>query len=471
MQIPLFNKAIAALSVKAAKWSIAFFSLVLICSYGYGQIFYYAESKLHTADNKPLAYHVFLRVAGDGNSASARVAFKDPVTGKSRLVKQNLVYNNFPDDFDKDSIVYFVPFGDAFDENDQPEKNFIIPMFRFDKSKVEYLADAPITVSYSFNNKNWFAPDSGSIVSKSRQDLVSQKALVKQFFREDEDFYKDLYNIPAKYLIPFEEKRSVFVITVAATDDPEIGKTTTTDLQNAEQVFFAAFYPFKFHYTKITGTNFTKNAVNKAIAQLKPGPKDVVIFYYSGHGFRYNEDVSSYPRMALVANANQSPDAANLALEDVYNRILKRGALVTIVLADCCNEKYGAAPPKGPSPLPQGGVPPPPPSLDLNNFRPLFMPAKRIRVIACAAEKDQLAGGNEGLGGFFTHFFTDELSKSVFGPAGDGEASWARMLNNVKEYTRRQALTAPCNEGPCDQGRCLQQPEAEVTNIKAINSQ
>src|SRR5580698_9105656 len=89
--------------LKAVRCSIAFFLLIILCTNGYGQTYFYIQSELHTADNKPLAYNIFLNVASDG-TASARIAFKDPVTGKNRLVKQNYVDNDFPESSYADSI-------------------------------------------------------------------------------------------------------------------------------------------------------------------------------------------------------------------------------------------------------------------------------------------------------------------------------------------------------------------------------
>lgn len=472
MQIASLKNKIASFSIKAVKRSFALFLLMFLCTGSYGQLFFYVTSKLHTPDNKPLTYEIFIKMDVYGSIASARTAFKDPVTGKSRVVKQNYVYNSFPNKSYIDNTVYMMPFGNALNEDGQPEKNFVTPRFQFNKPKTMALYDATVTVYYSFNNKDWFAPQSSSFKTIAYQDLIHQKTFVKEFYKENEHFYKDLFNIPTQRLTNAELKRNIFLIAVAATNDPEIGSTTQLDLQNVETFGYLSFSKFNFHYIEISGAAFTKNAVNAAIDKLRPGPEDAVIFYYSGHGFRYNEDVSAYPRMALVANPSQSPDEANLSLEDVYNSLLKKGAMATIVLADCCNDKYGAKPPVGPSPPEVEANQGTPPPMNPDNFRTLFIPKHPLHVLACAAEINQLAGGNQVLGGFFSNFIIAELQKSLFADnsIGDGESSWDMILNNTKEYTRRQALTAPCNDGPCYQGRCLQQPDFMVGAVSGIKT-
>ena len=466
MPVILFRNVAAHFLLKAKVRSLALFLMMALCASSKGQDLFYVESKLHTAEHKPLSYRIFLKI-GYGGVAAARIAFKDPVTGKDRLVRQSYVDNDFPDNSYNDSVTYLMPFGNAYAEDDIPEKNFVTPRFQFNKTKAMSLADAKVNVFYSYNSQQWFLPDSSRVQLKSYQDLVKSRAFMLQFYKENEPFYKSLFNITSRRLTAAEAGSKIFLLAIAATDDPKIGATTQIDLQGVRSIFATNAHNWRlsYQYQEISGKNFTKKAVNDAIDHLKPRAKDVVVVYYSGHGFRYNNDVSRYPRMALVANAEQSPDTANLRVEDIYNRILKKGARVNIVLADCCNENYGAPPPVGPvnpGPGPTSALP----TLNLDNFRALFLPAHPLAVLACAAEKNQLAAGNEQLGGFFTSFVVSGLFTSLYGDPLEGESSWTMILNNAREYTRRQALTAPCSGGPCDGDRSLQQPEFKVSAAK-----
>jgi hypothetical protein len=464
MRISHHKNGIVFFLLKAVgKCSVAFFLLAAFFSSSHGQTYFYIQSKLQTTDKKPLAYDIFLRIEFNG-TASARISFKDPVTGKNRLIKQNYIDNDFPDRSYNDKTIYLMPFGFAYNEKDNPEKNFVTPRFQFDKGSDMNLATALKKVFYSYDNQQWFLPVSGSFINMP--SLSGQVALVKRFYKQNELFYKYALDAYTPILTAEENRRQFFLITIDATNDPQIGPTTLIDQQNLETNLVNYFLALRvgFNFKKIDGQNFTKKVVNDAIDNLKPGPKDIVMLLYSGHGFRYNDDVSDFPRMALVASAEKSPDDANLALEEVYNRILKKGAMVTIVLADCCNEKYGAAPPVGVPQPPIEASPGPPPPLNSDSFRALFIPKHRISVLACASEKNQLAAGNEVLGGFYSHFLVSELFKSLWGNTGEGEISWNMILDNVKEYTRRQALTAPCGkDAPCDGDRSLQRPQFKVS--------
>ena len=444
--------------LKRMLYGIAFFILMVVCTSSYGQM-YYLQYKLQTADKKPLAYDIFLNIVLSGNS-SARIAFKDPVTGKDRLVKLNYVDNNFPDP-DTDKVSYLMPFGNAFDENDKPVNGFIMPWFQFNKSDIFTMSGAVIK---AYINKQ-SAPLAGSY---HEVELAEIKALTKRFYGKNEAVYKGIFGIPTLPLRATEKGSNLYLIAIAATEDPNIGQTTLKDLENIQILFSdgASVLTFNFKYTEISGKNFTNQAVNDAIDKLKPRPQDIVMVYYSGHGFRYTNDVSPFPRMALVPSPDKNPDTENLSVEDVYTRVLKKGARVTIVLADCCNENYGVAPPLGevkPYPEPLAGLP----KLNIDNFRSLFLPKQRISLLACAADKTQLAAGDANLGGFFTSYTVSELRKSLYGAQGDGESSWAMIINNSKEYTRRKALTVVCKEGPCDANdRDIQTPAMKLVSGK-----
>jgi hypothetical protein len=466
MSVRIFSNAVLCFLPKAIRGGVAFLLLMVVYGGVCGQTLFNFQSNLRTANNKPLAYNIFLFVNWDG-TAAARIAFKDPVTGKNRIVKLSLIDNKFPDNSDTDKVVNLMPFGDVFNENDRPEKSIVVPRFQFIKPvNYEGISTAAAKVYYSYDNKQWFAP-----ISNTAKVLTDQKettALVKLFFDKSEQFYHYYLNVGVPPIVRKEMGRKLFLITVAATEDPKIGLSTQRDLMSIQ-----GFYPdeikamgIDLHRTELIGKDFTKHAVNVAINNLKPGPKDIVMFYYSGHGFRYTDDTSKYPRIALVASGSQSPDNDNLSLEDIYKRILKKRAWVSIVLADCCNEDYGSSPPIGPVQEKPEAAPGEPTAVNLLVWRSLFLPDKPLSVLACAAEKNQLAAGNEKLGGFFTHFMQTELQKGFYGKYSNYESSWVRILNNAKEYTRRQALTADCVPGgPCDGDRSLQRPAFKVVSV------
>ena len=144
----------------------------------------------------------------------------------------------------------------------------------------------------------------------------------------------------------------------------------------------------------------------------------------------------------------------SLPLEDVYKYILKLGARVNIVLADCCNEKINSKVPVGGDimVLRGGGYNTTAQSLNLYNVIALFFPKITTSIIASSTQPNQLALGNPNLGGFFTHYFNAILEKSLY--SYEKSSSWLGILAAAKEKARVQALTGVC--GPSNSDRCVQ---------------
>ncbi len=88
----------------------------------------------------------------------------------------------------------------------------------------------------------------------------------------------------------------------------------------------------------IFGKEFSKINVDNAINAISPGPADIVVFYYSGHGFSNIKDKYSFPYLDLRDKSFQTYGGAyTLNIEDIYNRIRAKGARLNLVFSDCCN--------------------------------------------------------------------------------------------------------------------------------------
>ena len=252
----------------------------------------------------------------------------------------------------------------------------------------------------------------------------------------------------------------MYLIVVANTLDSAIGTSSQKDFDKINELFtnMTDQLGITLLSKPIFGTGLSKPAVDSAVDHwLNPAPVDIVVFYYSGHGFRYSNDTSQYPRMSLRTNFNLKLDSNNLGLEAVYKRILKKKARVNIVMADCCNQDIGRPVPVGRDVLRGRDVGTAGLKLNFDNCKKLFFPDHPVSILTCAAEVKQLSVGNPALGGFFTNFFQVQLVKALYGNRGD--PSWLRILLNARERTRMQALTAECSPNT----RCIQ-----TANVRKI---
>ena len=221
-----------------------------------------------------------------------------------------------------------------------------------------------------------------------------------------------------------EPHSRIFLIAVIDSDDEIIGKRCEKYLEEMTENFddFSSWLDRTTLVTKIIkGNEFSKSAVNDALNNwLKaqhPSRADVVIFYYSGHGFRFSNDVSVYPRMWLKTTQDRQVETTNLSLEaDIFDPLVKMGAGVNIVLSDCCNSVPGANTAFAVTMTPHIKKHPGQEEMenDIEDFDKLFMPDHPMSIIATAADSTELAGGTPTVGGFFTHFFLEALNKSIF---------------------------------------------------------
>ncbi len=268
----------------------------------------------------------------------------------------------------------------------------------------------------------------------------------------------------------------LFLIAVVDTDDETIGKRCEADLDAITETFddLVDWLGFALAEPKIIkGDEFSKAAVNNAIdkwlAAKQPTQNDIVVFYYSGHGFRYENDASDYPRMWLKTTNDTDVDANNLKVEDVYNRIVQMGAGVNIILSDCCNTTAAgdngnfddAAVPVREH-VAHKRVPGNAPDEDDNGDK-LFIPGHPLSILATAAQKNEYAGGKEDVGGFFTYYLIEALEDCIYD--NKIEPTWNNIFKHADKHASYWAKSAACHEANVkhtEEGRCMQTAEFKI---------
>ena len=437
--------------IRAAK-NLLFICFLFISCNSYGQSYFYFENKLGNHLGQQVDYFIFLTVQTDG-SAVGRIRFIDPISGEDKLIGQK--FTDSTDTAIPDSTNPFNKYLIAAAKPDYlvgtDDTSFIAPKFLFQKQAVgDDSLYVPVSVAYKVSGK-WGTAQMVANQQKSYEELSKQKEFVSHFFNEKDPFYQYLFTVDTRGLTKLERPAKLFLIIVANTNDPEIGVSCKKDLAKITETFTTL--KDKLGLTMIMqaiqGTDYSKDLVDAAINTLRPAPIDIVVFYYSGHGFRYSNETSEYPRISLRTSKTQDLDKNNLSIQDIYYRILKKGARVTIVLSDCCNDDIGAPIPVGKDPLRTRGTGIAGLKLNFDHCQALFFPDHQVSVISTAADANQLSSGNPALGGFFTNFVQAQLVNSLYG--SEGESSWLKILLNAKESTRKQALTAVCGSGRCVQ--------------------
>ncbi len=97
---------------------------------------------------------------------------------------------------------------------------------------------------------------------------------------------------------------------------------------------------------KVYDIEFYSTASKKFISDFKCGPNDIVFYYYSGHGFRYDDQDVVWPYMNVCKSNNDPIEKCALSLNWVYQELEKKGPRLTISMGDCCNSLIGMNEPK-----------------------------------------------------------------------------------------------------------------------------
>lgn len=272
-----------------------------------------------------------------------------------------------------------------------------------------------------------------------------------------------------------QSQSRLFLVAVIDSDDETIGERCAQDLDNIQSAFkdLAEWLDAEMTEPKIIqGSDFSKAAVSDAVdnwlASQELTASDIVVFYYSGHGFRYPTDASRFPRMWLKTADDKDVATNNLSIEeDVYNHIIKMGAGFNLVLTDCCNTTVTNSNVNFDNvmvPTRKREVPKRNNDNDSNdddNTDKFFPPGQPVSILANAADKGEYAAGKADVGGFFTCFFREALEDGLY--LNLIESSWESVFKATDEKASYWARSASCPEAKHnEQGRCVQTVEFKI---------
>ena len=372
---------------------------------------------------------------------------------------------------------YLSPNADALPLLAPDTSGFAIPRFIFKKlydSSGYYYEPAGVELQ---NEKGvWITVNMTLSQQKDYKELRNDEPFVSSFYFESDGFYQYIFE-QATRAAPLARNEKMFLIVVANTKDETVGKTVEIDLKNVSALFNSLATNLgisKVIPLYISGDGYSKTAVEAALLALeaqKPAPIDIVVFYFSGHGFRVPGDTSKYPRMSFRTAKNKANKEIgdNIPLENVYKRINALKPRVNLVLGDCCNADIYENPVLGTDMIkPKGGG-----ALGYFNLeaaKKLFLPITPLSIIVGSVEKDHLSVGNPDTGSFYTQFFKAALQKNIWGYysndllsfGGQTNASWLRILLEARKNTYWKAKAEQCGKTTND--RCIQQAEMSVDN-------
>ena len=253
---------------------------------------------------------------------------------------------------------------------------------------------------------------------------------------------------------------TMHLLLVAATKDESIGESVTTDVNLVKKNFsgIAKKLGIAYKETIIAGDDFEKSNIQKAVSRLSVGSNDVVVFVYSGHGFRFDDDTDEHPRMYLTYDGDLNENT-EISTTEIYNEITAKKARLTIFLTDCCNSKAGVQRAEVESVA--FGTRAANNNVDINKLRALFVEESGT-IRATAAKPGQYARCDAS-GGFMLTSILNNI-KAQSSALNDKQPSWNTIVENASKAVAKKTSNL------IDEAGNTEQPQVVVRSVHVKNS-
>lgn len=416
-------------------------------------IYFFTFKNNQTADTTRYEAFFFTNETGTG---TVRVRYVSPLTNEFENIDAQLTEEYLKDEGgfdDATNMVYHAIATKIYPgKTEMPFKKL---SFLFSLNKQTNFLEPSKIVLYSTTNE-----ELSTVIETAV--LLEKKTLTPKFVS---DFYRgyDPDSVAAQLfkktraLTTLQRDSRIHLVLVANTTDAKIGANGAADIKKMEETFYLIEEYLGIKPTKIfriQGQQFNKKNIELAIKDsLQPKPNDMVVFYYTGHGFRKpgKDSIRPYPFLDFTTKEGADYFKESMNVEDIFLQIKKKGARLNLVISDCCNADYanvvrilGLDPNKRSSNL----------DWSIDNIGKLFASPQKISILATAAGKNQLASTNPALGGFYTNYFLTSMKTKFERNAKN--ISWAAIFEEARSKTIYKAARTRCSKNP-DTG-CEQYP-------------
>ncbi len=125
--------------------------------------------------------------------------------------------------------------------------------------------------------------------------------------------------------------QTLHALIIADTKDSFIGTGCVTDIRTMQEqintIGTAINYPIQL--TVLRDDQFSQTALTAYIESLKLNPDDVLLTYYTGHGYTTTDRLSNWPLLKM--------SGPTIALDQLHAQLGKKGARFCLTIGDCCN--------------------------------------------------------------------------------------------------------------------------------------
>jgi hypothetical protein len=213
-------------------------------------------------------------------------------------------------------------------------------------------------------------------------------------------------------------------VVIADTFGQDVRHSTTIDVKRMRHAMrrFAKGCKYKLKLTVLDDTRMTVENLERWYAKSHVRKKDIVFFYFTGHGFSSRQHQSIWPDLLF------KPNMEVISMERVHEVLRSKRARLTVLLSDSCNKLGPFAPAHRAFRTKKNAAVPIMFAPKRRGIKKLFR-SKRGRVLASGAVPGTVSFGST-YGGYFTQGFLIAFQEE----SHKKRPSWKRI------FRRTQAL-------------------------------
>lgn len=226
---------------------------------------------------------------------------------------------------------------------------------------------------------------------------------------------------------------TLHLILVANSNDPALGNGFNANQQNIKSLFkeVAATCNMQLDIVEVDGYKFGRENISAAINNVVVSANDVIVFYYSGHGFRFPNQKTDWPQLDLRTTVSDNINTNTLNLgSDVYMPLTNKNPRLLMVIGECCNVNFGAGTPfiRNPAALPLGAT-----IMNSSTVKNLF--SQRGKILVATSKPFESSWYYQDTGGIFGSNFTSTFLADVGFTSSNTNISWETIFNDAIQYT------------------------------------
>ncbi len=227
---------------------------------------------------------------------------------------------------------------------------------------------------------------------------------------------------------------TLHLVLVSNSNDGPLGTGFFANHRKLKSLFrdVASTCNMQFDFKEVVGDDFGKIKVESTVSNLHTGANDVIVFYYSGHGFRFADQTSVWPRIDLRDGMSQAASMSNsLNLDfDVYQPLAKKGARLTIVIGECCNTATGGTPTRSDPVIMSPGQN----MLSAPLVKALFN--KEGNILIASSSPGQPSWYYVASGGYFCNSLLDNFLNDVGFTGNNNQVTWNKIVDDAIRDTK-----------------------------------